>query len=373
MIYFDNAATGFPKNASVAKAVSESIDTCGNPGRGGHGYSIRAAETVYECRKKLAAMFGTRPDLVVFTSGTTESLNIAVKGANRSGGVTVVSNLEHNSVMRPLNALRRRGETVVRQFRVDLRDDGATLENFRTVSRGATNVVITHASNVCGRILPVKDLRKNAPDDAIFILDAAQTAGHFGFGITDLGVDAICIPAHKGLYGPMGVGALIINPESDVYFESLIEGGTGTNSKSFDMPEQYPEHLEPGTQNVSGIAGLSAALDGFEYPSGESELFFELVKGLEQIDGITLYGAPRCKTDLKFYTPALLFNKRGYDCEELAAKLNENGIAVRAGYHCSPCAHRALGSFESGGVRVSPGRNNSKREVTEFLRVIKTL
>lgn len=373
MIYFDNAATGLPKSEPVIKAVSSALRECGNPGRGGHEFSIAAAETVYNCRKKLADMFGTRPELVIFTSGATEALNIAVKGTNRVGGVTVVSSLEHNAVMRPVNALRRRGETVMRQFRADIGDDIQTLNNFSAVARGATNVVITHASNVCGRILPVRELRKSAPEDAIFILDASQTAGHIPISITELGVDIMCIPAHKGLYGPMGVGALLINPQSDIYIETLLEGGTGTNSKTFEMPENYPEHLEAGTQNVCGIAGLSAALNGFSYPKRERELFAALVGELKKQDDIILYGAPENDADFNRYVPVLLFNKKGMDCETLCARLDERGFALRAGYHCAPCAHRALGTYDTGGVRLSLGRANTRREVNQFIHALRTI
>ncbi|MBO4277503.1 MAG: aminotransferase class V-fold PLP-dependent enzyme [Clostridia bacterium] len=373
MIYFDNAATGMPKNPAAVKAAAEAMRTCGNPGRGGHPYSVAAAETVYNCRKKLAAMFGSRPDLVVFTSGATEALNIAIKGANRRGGLTVVSSLEHNSVLRPLNALRRRGETSVRQFRVDINEDSATLANFSAVSRGASNIVVTHASNVCGRVLPVAAMRALAPDDAVFILDASQTAGHIPLSVAELGVDVMCIPGHKGLCGPMGVGALIINPESDIYIESLIEGGTGTNSKSADMPDNYPEHLEAGTQNVCGIAGLSAALDGFSYPVRERRVFGYLLQAMRLLPGITLHGAPPSPAREADYMPLLLFNRAGTDCETFAARLAQKGFALRAGYHCSPAAHRTLGTFETGGVRLSLGESNTLAEAEKFISALAEL
>ena len=373
MIYFDNAATGMPKSPAAIKAMSDSMRLCGNPGRGGHEYSIAAAETVYNCRKKLASMFGTRPDLVVFTSGATEALNIAIKGTNRRGGLTAVSSMEHNAVLRPLNALRRRGETVVRQFRVDVNDDSVTLENFAVSARGASNIVVTHASNVCGRVMPIKQMRAYAPADSVFILDSSQTAGHIPVSITALGVDIICIPAHKGLCGPMGLGALIVNPESGIYVETLIEGGTGTNSKSLEMPEQYPEHLESGTQNVCGIAGLSAALEGFEYPVREKRIFKYLLARLRQMVDITLHGAPESSTACEKFMPVLLFNKKGFDCEALAAALAEKGFALRAGYHCSPSAHRTVGTYETGGVRLSLGRGNTFREAERFVSALSEL
>lgn len=369
MIYFDNAATAMPKPKTVMSAMSDALRTCGNPGRSGHVFSQIAAETVYNCRKKLALMFNTRPECVIFTSGATEALNIAIKGTNRPGGVTVVSSMEHNSVMRPLNSLRRMGETVLRQFLVDVNSDIRTIENFSSVSRSATSVVITHASNVCGRILPVRQLRTLVDDDVVFILDASQTAGHIAVDIVELGVDIICVPAHKGLCGPMGVGALIINPYSDIIIDPLIEGGTGTNSKSLEMPEFYPERLESGTLNVCGIAGFCAAIEEFTLPDKENELFAYIVKNMNNIVDIIMHGAPT-KDNFDEYVPVLLFNKKGIDCETLCDLLSEQGFALRAGYHCAPNAHQTLGTFESGGVRLSLGRNNTKREIDKFLTTL---
>ncbi len=369
MIYFDNAATSFPKSRAVANAITDALKNCGNAGRSGHNLAVAAAEVVYNCRKKLATLFNTRTECVVFTSGATESLNIAIKGTYRPDGVVVVSSMEHNSVMRPINALRRMGETVMRQFHVEVYGDAITLENFSAVTASATSVVVTHASNVCGRILPIKQMRSLVDDEVVFILDASQTAGHIPIDIVELGVDIICIPAHKGLGGPMGVGALIVNPYSSVLIDPIIEGGTGTNSKSLEMPELLPERLESGTQNVCGIAGLSAALDELEFSGREGELFSYLVSKMRDMVDITLYGAPRGE-DVSDYVPVLLFNKNGYDCEELAALLNDRGFALRAGFHCAPNAHITLGTGEIGGVRLSLGRNNTRREIDKFLSVL---
>ena len=372
MIYFDNAATIMPKSKSVINAVSEGMRSCGNSGRSGHIYALNAAETVYNCRKKLARLYNTRPECVIFTSSATEALNIAIKGTNRIGGVTLVSSMEHNSVMRPINALRKRGETVLRQFLVDTKSDAITAENFSGVARSVTNIVMTHASNVCGRILPIECLKSIAPSDAVFILDASQTSGHIPIDIAALGVDIMCIPAHKGLGGPMGVGALIINPYSDIIIEPLIEGGTGTSSKNYEMPEEYPERLESGTLNVGGIAGFSAALDEYVLDNKENEVFKHLVEGFRSMVDITLYGAPG-GTNLSSYVPVLLFNKKGYDCEALAELLNERGVAVRAGFHCAPNAHKTLGTFDTGGVRVSLSRHNTQREAERFLEILERI
>lgn len=372
MIYFDNAATSMPKPPAVSKAMLDAVRDCGNPGRSGHAFAQNAAETVYNCRKKLSNIFNTRPECVIFTSSATEALNTAVKGTNRPGGVTVVSSMEHNSVMRPLNTLRRSGDTVLRQFLVDVNSDDITCDNFSAVSRSATNIVITHASNVCGRILPVSDLRKLAPEEAVFILDASQTAGHIPIDIVRLGVDIMCVPAHKGLFGPMGVGALIINPYSDIIIDPLIEGGTGINSKIPEMPEFYPERLESGTLNVCGIAGLSAALDEYCISDKEYECFRYLLRKMrEQVD-IIVYGAPE-KENYADYVPVLLFNKEGFDCETLCEKLSGLGFALRAGFHCAPNAHRTLGTYDIGGARISLSKYNTAEEIDKFLTALKTI
>ncbi len=369
MIYFDNAATSFPKSKNVINAVTEAMKICGNAGRSGHIYALKSAETVYACRKKMATLFNTRPECVIFTSSATEALNIAIKGTNNPGGVTLVSSMEHNSVMRPLNTLRRNGQTVLRQFLVDIKHDHITCDNFSSVSKSATNVVITHASNVCGRILPIRKLRALCSDETVFILDASQTAGHIKIDITELGVDVICVPAHKGLCGPMGVGALIINPYSSVVIEPLLEGGTGTNSKSYEMPDYYPERLEAGTSNVCGIAGLSSALDELEFSNREIELYEYLVLEMRGIEGITLHGAAEEGRGSDF-VPVLLFNKEGYDSEILCDELSKKGFALRAGFHCAPNAHITLGTSDFGGVRLSLGKYNTKREIDRFLNVI---
>lgn len=369
MIYFDNAATSMPKAKGVAAAMADALVQCGNPGRSGHEFSMNAAKLIYECRKKLALMFNTRPECVIFTSGATEAINIAVKGTNRPGGVTVVSSMEHNSVLRPLNSLRHMGETVLRQFFVDVESDCRTLENFSAVTGSATSVVLNHASNVCGKILPVKQMKSLLDDEVIFILDASQTAGHVPIDVVDLGVDIMCIPAHKGLMGPMGVGALIINPYRDVVIDPLIQGGTGTNSKSLEMPEYYPERLEAGTINVCGINGFSAALDEFDFPENEMEIFSFLVQSMRHKVDIMLHGAPR-DSDVSGYVPVVLFNKKGIDSESMASALADKGFALRAGFHCAPIAHRTLGTYETGGVRLSLGRFNTKSEAECFLSTL---
>ena len=368
MIYFDNAATGFPKSERVANAVRDACLHCGNPGRSGHIFAVEADLVLYACRKKLAEMFGSIPERVILTKGATEALNFAVKGLYPQGGEILCSDLEHNSVIRPLQSLRMCGEITLKQFRVDLESDDVTVENFVTAAGKRTDMaVVTHASNVCGRVLPLERMRKAIDrEDFLMIADCSQTAGHIPIDIRTLGADAICIPGHKGLYGPMGTGALILHPDRAYSFCTVIEGGSGIDSRSVTMPEVLPERLEAGTPNVCGFAGLSAALDEFEYPVREYELFRVLIDGLQTKKDLHLYG---CHASGR-YVPVALLNQDGIDCERLAERLALQGFALRAGLHCAPCAHRALGTLDTGGVRVSLGRCNTEQEIKQLLNAI---
>lgn len=368
MIYFDNAATGFPKSKAVADAVRDACLCCGNPGRSGHAYARKADEILYDCRKKLAALFGSIPEHVILTKSATEALNFAIKGLYREDSEVLCSNIEHNAVMRPLQALRMCGEIVLKQFRVELADDDVTVENFRLAVGKHTDIaVVTHASNVCGRILPLAKMRAAVDrKDFLMIADCSQTAGHVPIDIRQLGVDAICVPGHKGLFGPMGTGALILHPDRAYSFCTIVEGGSGIDSRAITMPEVLPERLEAGTPNVSGFAGLSAALGEVDFSSDEMHLYQMLITGLRSKKDVVIYGYHKKQA----YVPTLLFNQKSTDCEELAEFLAQNGVAVRAGLHCAPCAHRALGTLDTGGVRISLSRRNTPEEIQRFLQLI---
>ncbi|MBQ3154365.1 MAG: aminotransferase class V-fold PLP-dependent enzyme [Clostridia bacterium] len=368
MIYFDNAATGFPKSASAANAMRDACLCCGNPGRSGHLLARRADEILYNCRKKLASLFGSVPERVILTKGATEALNYAIKGLYREDSEVLCSNMEHNAVMRPLQALRMCGEIVLKQFRAEIADDNVTVDNFRlAVGKHSDMAVVTHASNVCGRVLPLAEMRAAVGrEDFLMIADCSQTAGHIPIDIRQLGVDAICVPGHKGLFGPMGTGALILHPDRAYSFCTIIEGGSGIDSRAISMPEVLPERLEAGTPNVCGFAGLCAALDEVTFDTDEMHLYQQLVDGLIAKKEIRLHGYHAHGA----YVPTLLINKQNRDCEELAEYLAENGVAVRAGLHCAPCAHRALGTLDSGGVRISLSKHNTEEEIQRFLQLI---
>lgn len=368
MIYLDNAATGFPKSDAVFHAMREAFYTCGNPGRSSHLPARNADGVLYRCRKLLAKQFGSTPERVILTKNATEALNLAIKGLYREGGEVLTSTLEHNAVMRPLQALRLEQKITLKQFRADLAEDAITVENFRLAAGSRTDMaVVTHASNICGRVLPIREMRAAVKrNDFLMIVDCSQTAGHIPIDIRELGADVICIPGHKGLYGPMGTGALICHPKRSLLFRTIVEGGSGIDSRAVGMPEVLPERLEAGTPNVCGFAGLEAALSEFRYPAEEKKLFYNLINELQNKKDIRLHGWSARGS----YVPVLLFNKDGADCEALGELLSERGIAVRAGLHCAPAAHRALGTLESGGVRVSLGRATTEEELRLFLKAI---
>lgn len=368
MIYLDNAATGFPKSDAVFRAMQEAFYTCGNPGRSSHVPAQQADLVLFRCRKLLAAQFGSTPEHVILTKNATEALNLAIKGLYRRGGEVLTSTLEHNAVMRPLQALRRAQEITLKQFRVSPTDDAMTVDNFRMAAgERADMAVVTHASNVCGRILPIRDMRKAVRrKDFLMIVDCSQTAGHIPIDIRELGADVICIPGHKGLYGPMGTGAIICHPNRTPLFRTIIEGGSGIDSRSPEMPEVLPERLEAGTPNVCGIAGLAAALEEFRFPQQEGALYQQLIRALQTRPDIQIYGwSPHGS-----YTPVLLLNRTGTDCETLGEQLAKQDIAVRAGLHCAPAAHRALGTLETGGVRISLGRDTTEEDLHALLNAL---
>lgn len=381
MIYFDNAATGFPKSKRVFEAMREAYFGSGNAGRSGHDLANEGARILYNCRKAASGLFKCEPEQVILVKNATEALNLAIKGVFTKENYShksesflkseiLISSLEHNSVLRPVHALCTKNRIVKRQFEVDLYDDDKTIENFKKcINKKTSLIVCTHASNVCGRILPIKRLTEISKQyNAIFILDASQTAGHFPITFDDLGIDIICLPGHKGLYGPMGTGLILVNPQSHLFFNTIMEGGSGTNSLENGMPSFLPERLEYGTQNNYGFAGLTAACEELVYPDELHNSFEYLMEKMRSRDDIILYGEP--KGNYNNYLPVLLFNKKGVYCEDVADLLNEKGIAVRAGYHCSPLAHIALGTIKTGGVRISLGRSNTKEEIDYLLSVL---
>ena len=370
MIYLDNAATTFPKPASVVRAVSNACLTYGaNPGRGGHKLSERAGEEVYLCRQKLASMFSCDVERTVFTLNCTHSLNTAIKGVLKKGDHVITSCLEHNSVLRPLEFLRQNGVITYDVAEVAPQNDEITLRNFEKLINPRTKMIIcTYASNVFGTVLPIKSLSELCrKKNLIFAVDCAQSAGIFRIDMEKDGIDIVCAPGHKGLFGPMGTGVLMFSKEIEI--RSLLQGGTGSLSLHKSQPELYPDALESGTVNLPGIAGLSAGLDFIRSVGGEEaihkkerHLMNVLKNELKEVKNITVYDDMHGEV----FAPTLSISVDGMHSEQAAQLLDEMNIAVRAGYHCSYLAHTSRNTAKFGTVRVSPSFFNSEKDIIFF-------
>ena len=378
MIYFDNGATTFPKPQSVVRAVGSAMQNYGaNPGRSGHKMSLKASEIIFNCRENAAALFGVEtPDRIIFTDNCTTALNTVIKGLLKSGDHAVISSLEHNAVARPLEHLKQRGVSfsVAQVFEGD---DEATIESFRKAVRNNTKLVVcTAASNVFGIRPPVERIAALCRIyNILFCVDAAQSAGVVPVNMSGSGIDFLCAPGHKGLYGPMGTGILAIN--SDILPESLTQGGTGSMSSSLEQPETLPDKYESGTPNLPGIAGLNAGLK-FVMERGEANILSaetakaqRLYDGLASMRDVVLYTA---RPQITTHVPVISFNVRGHDSEQIAALLSDRfNIAVRAGLHCAPLAHKSFGTEEQGTVRAVISVYTKPAQIDYFLLSLKKI
>lgn len=373
MIYLDNSATTFPKPKVVNDSMARAERSLSNPGRGGHRLSMAASEELFGARSAAAVFFNARgAENVIFTMNCTHALNIVLKGLLKPGDHAVVSGLEHNAVMRPLEKLSEKGISYT-AARVYPCDDEKTISSFRNSINGRTRLIVcTHASNVWGLRMPVERLSALAHEYGIPILvDAAQSAGVIPIDLQRSGIDYLCTAGHKGLYGPMGTGLLILNTKE--LPESLTEGGTGSNSYSFTQPSEIPDRFESGTPNVAGIAGLHAGISfvGSRTPekisAHEFSLIRHLYRELSKRRNIRLY-LPEPTPD--YFVPILSFNVEGTDSESTAQYLGRNGVAVRAGLHCCPAAHRELGTLDTGTVRVSPSAFSSASDIDRLLNAL---
>lgn len=369
-IYLDNAATSFPKPEAVYAAVVEALRRTGaNPGRGGHQLTLAAGRLLFEARETVAEFFGVHDAArLAFTPSATEAINIALFGLLQPGDRVVTSSMEHNAVTRPLRALEERGVRVVK-VRGDRRgfvDPAAVREACRERTR---MVVLSHCSNVTGTLQAIDDIGPWCRREGIlFLVDAAQSAGYFPVHVEGMGIDLLAAPGHKGLMGPAGTGFLYVR--EGVKVTPLIYGGTGGNSHSDLPPEEMPERLESGTMNTPGIAGLKAAVDFLkaEGPAAvrerEGARMDQLLHGMKGIAGVELYGP----SDPHLHGGALSFNIEGRDPSEVGFLLDRDyGIAVRVGLHCAPDAHRTIGTYPRGTVRVSPGYFTTPEEIDHFL------
>lgn len=374
MIYLDNAATTYPKPPCVTAAVTRALQRLGgNPGRSGHPLSLAAAEAVWDCRESAAGFFGCpSPENVIFTMNCTMSINIVLKGLLSCGGRVLISDMEHNAVMRPLHALARKGFIKIDVAAVT-GDAEETVANFkRKITPETRAIVCIHASNVFGAAAPVRALGRTARLFGLpFVVDGAQSAGVLPLNMAEDAIDFLCLPGHKGLYGPMGTGLLLCSGR--VPLAPLIEGGTGTQSLDYRQPDTLPERLESGTANVPGICGLRAGIEwvraqGIDaIAAHEHRCLAPLRRALLSIPRVRLYTPPpRPGVD----APILSFSVDGVASEAIAERLHAAGVAVRAGYHCAPAAHRKFGSPEGGTVRLAPSAFTSFRAAQDASRIL---
>lgn len=363
IIYFDNAATTFPKPPQVIDEIGRCMrEYCGNPGRGSHTLAVAAAEKLYECREAAAQLLGApSAESVVFTYNTTYAINTALKGYVPHGSHILISDMEHNAVFRPVSELARRGAITYDIFGSGGGARCVTEEIKRKLRPNTAAVVCTLASNICSAELPSREIGLLCREHGIlFIADGAQAVGHRAISMKNEHIDILCAPAHKGLYGPQGIGMMI--SAADREGVSVIEGGSGFDSKNPEMPRLLPERYEAGTQNTPAAAGLAEGI-GFVRNIGigniaamERELWIRLYSRVGADRRFTVYGERRPSS-------LMLLNKRGMSASELGRALAERGICTRSGFHCAPLAHKTIGTGENGGVRISFGVFNTPGEV----------
>ena len=376
MIYLDNAATSYPKPRVVLEAMTKYLEQCGaNPGRGAYKMAVAATRTVFETREELARFFNVDDSRnVIFTPNGTEAINLALKGVLESGDHVVTTSLEHNAVTRPLKILEQEGidTTKVRCSREGSLDPDDVAG---AIQKNTKLIVATHASNVIGTILPIKEIGKIAREHQVtFMVDAAQTAGILPLDVKELNIKLLAFPGHKALMGPPGTGGLYIDPRLEL--KELVQGGTGEDSRGVFQPSSRPERYESGTLNAVGIAGLGAALEFLQNVQikkiceKERGLTARLLEGLKRIDKVEVYGVEAEDERV----PLVSFNIAGKTGEEVCVLLDKKfDIAARSGLHCAPDAHQTLGTLETGTIRFSPGYYNTTQEIDEALEAVATI
>ena len=378
MIYLDNAATSFPKPRRVAEEQLHCMQFYGgNPGRGSHALALAAAQKIYECREELSSFVGAdNPENVIFTMNATMALNTAIKGLLRRGDHVLISDMEHNAVFRPIYKLARDGVITYDVFKTfttnPARTNGMICASILEKLRPNTRMLIcAHASNICSATLPLKEIGALCKKKGIlFVVDAAQSAGHLPINMREMQIDALCVPGHKGLWGPQGCGALILG--KGIVADTLMEGGSGYNSLEGSMPEEAPERYEAGTLPTPAIAGLTEGIReikrlGLDHiHSQECTLTNRLRERLMLMPKVALY-APHHTGSV------LLFSLQDISADRVGAFLNERGFCVRTGFHCAALAHATLGTPASGAVRVSPSLFNTPAQIDAFCDTLKEL
>ncbi|WP_419876347.1 aminotransferase class V-fold PLP-dependent enzyme [Candidatus Pristimantibacillus sp. PTI5] len=377
VIYLDHAATSWPKPPAVTEAVIHAmLNDAANPGRGSHAMAVRASRILFETRKHLAKLFNIKnPNDIAFTSNTTMSLNMAIKGWLKPGDHVIATSVEHNSVRRPLYYLEQTMGIEVSYVESDERGFLNLDDVANAIRPNTTLAVVNHSSNLLGTIMPVAEIAELTKKHGIKLLvDAAQSAGIIPVDVRAMGIDMLAFPGHKGLLGPQGTGGLYINPELDLV--PLLHGGTGSQSEAREQPQVRPDRYEAGTQNTPGLAGLKA---GVQYVLNETvqkihtkewTLTQRLLEGLKSVNGVKLMGP-----DLgEQRTGIVAFNLTGVDPSELSFILDQHyRIAVRAGFHCTPLAHACAGTTETGAIRASVGVFTTNEEIDTLTMAIKEI
>lgn len=374
MIYLDNGATSFPKPRSVYEEMIKCVrDYCANPGRGAHDMSIRCDMEIYECRERIAKLFNIdNPLNVIFTANATDGLNIAIQGILEKGDHIITSYLEHNSVLRPVKQKERQG-VEVSLLKGDKDGLLSVDEIEKEIKSNTKAIIINHGSNVIGTIQDIKAIGDLARRNNIkFIVDGAQTAGTIEIDIDKYNIDLLAVPGHKGLLGPQGTGALIIN--KNVALKELKYGGTGSQSHSLEQPQFLPDKFESGTLNTPGIVGLNSGLKFIEDEGinniriKEKTLVDFLLGEFESMPFIECYG-----TNSKDSSAIISINVEGMESSEVGKLLNKKDIYVRTGYHCAPLVHKVIGTEKRGTVRISPGYFNTLDEMKQLLIELKNI
>lgn len=375
MIYFDNAATTIQKPKQVVEAVTQALCSMGNAGRGAHNASMGASRMLFDTRKKLAELFGgNNPAQVVFTSNSTESLNMALKGLLNPWDHVITTQLEHNSVLRPLYELEDKGVELT-----ILNSDAKgriCYEDFeKEIKKNTKMIVCTHGSNLTGNLTDIGRVGEIARSHGLlFVVDASQTAGVFPIHVEEMKIDVLCFTGHKGLLGPQGTGGMYVR--EGVIIRPLKTGGSGVQTYSRTHPSQMPTALEAGTLNAHGLAGLDAALDYLKdtginvIRKKEQELMWYFYQKVLEIPGITVYG----DFDSQERCPIVSLNVKDYDSSEVSDFLfTEYGISTRPGAHCAPLLHQAMGTEKQGAVRFSFSHYNTIEEIDIAVQALKEL
>jgi cysteine desulfurase family protein len=379
MIYFDHAATSWPKPPAVIRAMADFCEHAGgNPGRSGHRLSLASARLVYDARELLAELFHVSDPLrVIFTANATHAINLVLRGLLHAGDRVVTTSMEHNAVMRPLRALEDRG---VQLAVIPCASDGSLdlTQAAAAITPGTRLVVINHASNVAGTILPAAEIAQLAHHaGALFLLDAAQTAGVMPIDVEATGIDLLAFTGHKGLQGPPGTGGLVVHDAVDTsLIEPLVYGGTGSHSEYETQPESCPDKFESGTLNGVGIAGLGAGvrwvLDrGVEaIRAHEIELARLLIEGLSAVPRVTVHGP----ADTGQRTATVSFTVGNRTVSEIGLRLDDEfDVLCRVGLHCAPAAHRSLGTFPEGTVRFAAGASTTVDDIQAAVAAVREI